>query len=93
MFITGIIVLCIASILRAWGLLNYKRGPGEGPLIVMGLTGRLVLAIISTVSIILGIVGAILIGSETSFFVGLIVFVAFWFLSGIWVPLLEWIGL
>lgn len=59
----------------------------------MGLTGRLVLAIISTVSIILGIVGAILIGSETSFFVGLIVFVAFWFLSGIWVPLLEWIGL
>ncbi len=93
MLIAGIIVLFMASIFRAWGFLNYRRGPGEVPLIFMGLKGQLVLSIISIVSIIIGLVGAILIGSETSIFVGLIVFVVFWFLSGIWVPLLESIGL
>jgi len=89
MLAAGIIVLCIASIIRAWGLLNYKRGPGAAALIASGP----VLVIVSTLSIILGLVGAILIGSETSFFVGLIVFVAFWFLSGIWFSFLEFIGL
>jgi hypothetical protein len=93
MLVAGIIVACIASIIRAWGLLNYKRGLGETPLIFSGLSGKLFLSLVTTVSIILGLVGAILIGYETSFLVGLIVFVAFWFLSGIWVSFLELIGL
>jgi hypothetical protein len=93
MITSGIIVLCIASILRAWGLLNLKRGSGAVPIVATGLTGGLILMITSTVSIILGLLGAILIGSETSLFVGLILFVAFWFLSRILIPLLEWIGL
>ncbi len=41
MLVAGIIVVCIASIMRAWGLLNYKRGLGETPLIFSGLSGRL----------------------------------------------------
>lgn len=93
MLISGIIVLCIASILRAWGLLNLKRGSDAAPIIATGPTGGLILMIASAVSIILGLSGAILIGSETSLLVGLIVFVAFWFLSRILIPLLKWIGL
>jgi hypothetical protein len=89
MLVAGVIVLCIASIIRAWGLLNYKRGPSAAA----PIASKPVLVIVSTLSIILGVVGAILIGSETSFFVGLIVFVAFWFLSGIWISFLEVIGL
>jgi hypothetical protein len=90
MLITGIIVLCIASILRAWGGLNYKeRMECERPLGLMGLKGNLILVIVTDVSIVLGLVGAILVGYTTSLYVGLILFVAFWFLSGIWVPLLE----
>ena len=69
MLVAGIIVVCIASILRAWGLLNYKRNIGEAPLIFSGLSGKLLLSIVTTVSIILGLVGAILIGYETSFLV------------------------
>jgi len=93
MLISGIVVLCIACILRAWGLLNLKRGAGAEPIIATGLTGGLILMIASAVSIILGLSGAILIGSETSLFVGLILFAAFWFLSRILIPLLKWIGL
>ena len=89
MLVAGVIVICIASIIRAWGLLNYKRGPGVAALIA----SRSVLMIVSTLSILLGLLGAIFIGSATSFFVGLLVFVAFWFLSGIWIPFLELIGL
>ena len=93
MLISGIIVLCIASILRAWGLLNLKRDSGAAPIIATGPKGGLILMIASVVSIILGLSGAILIGSVTSLLVGLIVFAAFWFLSIILIPLLKWIGL
>ena len=93
MLVSGIIALCIACMLRTWGLLNLKRDSGAEPIIATGLTGGLILLIASTVSIILGLSGAILIGSETSIFVGLISFTAFWGLSIILVPLLKWVGL
>jgi len=85
----GIIILFIASVLRGWGILNHRRGPMEAPLIA----SPLILASVSIVSTIMGLIGAILIGTDTSFWLGIIAFVAFWFLSGIWAPILTVFGL
>ena len=85
----GIIILLIASVIRGWGILNHRRGPMEAALIASGP----ILAILGILSIILGLVGAIFIGSETSFWVGLLVFVAFWFMSRIWTPIISSLGL
>jgi len=57
----------------------------EAPLIA----SPLILAFVSIVSIIMGLIGAILIGVGSSFWSGLVAFVAFWFLSGIWAPILT----
>lgn len=89
MFTVGIILLLIASVIRGWGILNHRRGPLEAAPIAAGS----ILAIISIISTILGLIGSIFIGSETSFWGGLLVFVAFWFLSGIWTPVLISLGL
>jgi hypothetical protein len=86
---TGIIILLIASIIRGWGILNHRRGPVEAAVIASGPIG----AIFSIISIIVGLVGAILIGSDSSFWIGIIAFIAFWFLSGIWTSILASIGL
>jgi len=85
----GIIILIIASGLRGWGILNHRRGPLEAPLIA----SPLILAFVSIVSIIMGLIGAIFIGVDTSFWLGILAFVAFWFLSGIWAPILTAFGL
>ena len=85
----GIIILLIASIIRGWGILNRGRGPMDAAVIASGP----VLAIFSIISIVMGILGAILIGSDTSFWVGIIAFIAFWFLSRIWTSILASIGL
>ena len=85
----GIIILLIASVIRGWGILNHRRGPMEAALIASGP----ILAILGILSIILGLVGAIFIGYETSFWVGLLVFVAFWFMSRIWTPIISSLGL
>ena len=89
MLTTGILLVLLASIVRGWGALNIKRGPMEAAPIASGLF----LAIFSTLSIVVGLVGSILIGMETSFWIGSIVFIAFWCLSGIWMPILSAIGL
>jgi hypothetical protein len=89
MLITGIILILLASIVRGWGALNLRRGPIEAAPIASGSF----LAIFSTLSIIVGLAGAILIGMETSFWIGALVFIAFWFFSGIWMPILAAIGL
>lgn len=86
---TGIIVLLIASILRGWGMLNHRRGPIEAA----AIASAPILAILSIFSIVVGLAGALLIGSESSFWAGIIAFIAFWFLSGIWAPVLIFIGL
>ena len=85
----GIIILLIASIIRGWGILNHRRGPVEAAVIASGT----IVAIFSIISIIIGLVGAILIGSDSSFWIGIIAFIAFWFLSGIWTSILASIGL
>ena len=89
MLTVGIILLLIASIIRGLGILNHRRGPLEAAPIASGS----ILAILSIVSIILGLLGAISIGSGTFFWIGLLVFVVFWFLSGIWAPILVSLGL
>ena len=68
----GTIILLIASIIRGWGILNHGRGPMEAAVIASGP----VLAIFSIISIVMGILGAILIGSDTSFWLGIIAFIA-----------------
>jgi len=52
-----------------------------------------ILAIFSIISIVMGLIGAILIGADTSFWLSIITFFAFWFLSGIWIPILTIFGL
>ena len=89
MLTVGIILILIASIIRGWGILNHKRGPMEAALVASGP----ILAILGLLSIILGLLGAIFIGSETSLWVGLLVFVAFWFMSRIWTPIISSLGL
>ena len=89
MVTAGVIIVLLASIVRGWGALNYRRGPMEAALIASGS----LLAIFSILSILLGLVGAILIVVGTSFWIGLIVFIAFWFLSRIWMPILAAFGL
>jgi hypothetical protein len=81
----GIILLLLGSIIRGWGLLNHRRGPMEAAPMASGA----VLAIFSIVSIVMGLIGAVLIGANTSFWLGMIAFALFWFLSGIWVPILT----
>jgi len=85
----GIIILLIASILRGWGGLNHKRGAMEAALIASGP----ILTIVTIVSIIMALIGSILIGSDSSFWVGLISFILFWLLSRIWEPILASLGL
>jgi hypothetical protein len=85
----GIIILLIASIIRGWGLLNHSRGPVEAAVIASGSK----LAIITVISIVAALVGSILIGSDSYFWAGVITFIAFWFLSGIWASILASIGL
>ena len=85
----GIIILLIASIIRGWGLLNHRRGPVEAAAIASGP----IVAIFSIISIVLGLIGAILIGSDSSFWMSIIAFVAFWFFSRIWAPILASFGL
>ena len=85
----GIIILLIASIIRGWGILNHRRGPMEAAAIASGP----ILAIFSIISTVMGLIGVILIGTDTSFWIGIITFVAFWFLSGIWAPILTAFGL
>lgn len=89
MFTVSIILLLIGSTIRGWGILNHRRSPFEASVIASGPT----LAIFSIVSIILGLLGTIFIGSETSFWIGLIMFGAFLFLSGIWASILVSLGL
>ena len=86
---TGIIILLIASIIGGWGILNHGRGPMEAAPIASGS----ILAIFSIVSTVMGLIGAVLIGADTSFWLGIIAFAAFWFLSGIWTPILTAFGL
>ncbi|RJP76540.1 MAG: hypothetical protein C4522_18340 [Desulfobacteraceae bacterium] len=85
----GIIILLIASIIRGWGLLNHRRGPMDAAVIA----SESVLSILSIISIVMGLVGAFLIGADTSLWIGIFVFVGFWFLSGIWAPILTAFGL
>ncbi|MCG2758942.1 MAG: hypothetical protein L6263_10980 [Desulfobacteraceae bacterium] len=54
-------------------MLNHKRGPIEAAAIASGH----ILAIFSIISIVMGLIGAILIGADTSFWLGIIAFVAF----------------
>ena len=89
MLAVGIIILLMGSIIRSWGSLNYRRGPVDATLIA----SPSFLAIISIVSTILGLIGSIVIGSQSGFWIGLLAFGAFWFLSGFWSPILESIGL
>lgn len=89
MITAGVIIVLLGSIIRGWGALNHRRGPMEAAAIASGSLS----AIFSIFSILLGIVGAVLIGMETLLWIGLIVFVAFWVLSGIWMPILAAIGL
>ncbi|TRZ87479.1 MAG: hypothetical protein D4R88_09345 [Methanosarcinales archaeon] len=102
MLTTGIIIYCIASILKSWSGLNRIRTiEYERSRMSMGLIEREKFIIerkkwniVIIMSTILGLVGAILIGYETSFWLGLILFVAFWCLWGIiLVPLLEFLRL
>jgi hypothetical protein len=85
----GILILLIASIIRGWGLLNHERGPMEAGVIASGP----VLAILSIISIAMGLIGAFLIGADTSFWISIIAFVSFWFLSGMWGLILAALGL
>ena len=89
MITAGIIIVLLGSTIRGWGALSHRRGPMEAAVIGSGS----LLAIFSIFSVLLGIVGAVLIGMETSLWIGLIVFIAFWVLSGIWMPILAAIGL
>ncbi len=89
MLAVGIIILLISSIIRGWGMLNYRRGPADAALIA----SPTFLAMISIGSIILGLIGSIIIGFQSGFLVSLLAFGAFWFLSGIWSPILASIGL
>jgi hypothetical protein len=85
----GFLFLIIGSIMRGWGLLNYRRGPSEAAVIATGS----VFTFLSLVSIVLGLIGCIIIGIDTSAIIGLILFLAFFFLSRIWIPVLKAFGL
>jgi hypothetical protein len=87
--IFGIILFLLGSIIRGWGTLNHRRGRMEAAAIASGP----VLAIFGIISIIMGLIGAILIGIESSLWLSVITFLAFWFLSGIWAPILSAFGL
>ena len=90
MITAGIIILLIGSIVRGWGILNHRRPPYDQPLIFSNAFFPLA---VSIVSMLLGLIGCIIIGSETGFLAGTITFGVFWLLSGIWIPILTSIGL
>jgi hypothetical protein len=93
MLIIGIIILLISSVLRAWGIMNYSRWPGNPSLLFLRY-GKSSLALYTLFTQMIGLISAMIIGySSSSFITGLLCFLAFWFLSGIWVPMLEKIGL
>ena len=55
-FVIWIIIFLIASIIRGWGILNYRRRPMEAAVIASGT----VLAILSIISIAMGLIDAFL---------------------------------
>lgn len=85
----GIILLLIASVFRGYGILNHRRDPIDLPLIATPLF----LIFIATISTVGGLIGAILIGAETSLGIGVVAFVIFWLFSGVWGPFLAALGL
>lgn len=89
MLALGIFLLLIGSVIRGWGILNHRRGPIDAPEVATGS----VLAFLGILSIILGLSGTIMIGSQTSLWGGLISLGGFWLLSKIWPPILASLGL
>lgn len=86
----GVFIIIVASIIRAWGNLNHSRSELDKPLIFHNPTFTLLVGLGSTA---FGIIGAICIGIETNFWIGLLVFVSFWMFSGIWIPIIVRLGL
>lgn len=82
MLILGIILLLVASVIRAFGAMGRQ-----------GVASESIIAILSIVSIILAIIAAFIIAAATSLWVGILSFVAFWVLSGIWIPIISSIGM
>jgi len=87
--LTGLVLLFIASILRAWGAVNHRRPSFER---VPIFNNPFVVIAVSVGSTLLGAAGSVLIGLAAGFIFGLIAFVLFRFLSSIWVPFLTRFG-
>jgi len=86
----GIVILLIGSIFRGWFILNQRRLPGDKPPFFCSEINTSVVAICSLLT---GIIGSILIGLDTTYWIGIITLVGFWVLSGLWSPILESFGL
>lgn len=87
--ILGIAIIVVASLLRAWGLRNHRRGPMcaiifRNPLFSFGVAAG---------SIILAVTGGVMISHDAGPAAGVIAFVLFWLCSGIWLPILSGLGL
>ena len=84
MFVAGILILVIASLIRVWAALQHRRSPEwrAGLYSLCGARyGGCVFGIVST---ILGILGAVLIGISKGFVAGIISFALFWVLPYFW---------
>lgn len=91
MLVFGVILVLIASMLRAWGGLNHLRGPASQSPIYSNKKVALSIAVGST---FLGIIGSILVWvGANNFFIGLVTFILFWFCSFIWINPLKSLGL
>jgi len=89
MLTAGIILILIGSLIRGWGLLNHSRSITEKPDLFRS-SDFVILVIV--LQMIFAIIGAILIGLSEGLWIGLLVFILFWFLSRVWIPLIKAIG-
>ena len=90
MLFAGIVILLVASVIRGWGILNNRRPTEDRPLVFLSATFSLGIAI---GSLALGVMGGVMIWSAAHFWVGLVAFGLFWFLSGVMAPVLVRLGL
>jgi len=92
MLTIGVILVVIASIIRGWVLLNYRRPDHEQSMIFYKY-GALFSVGVLAVQIMFALLGAFLMGLASGIWIGLVAFGLFWFVSFVWCPILRKAGL
>jgi hypothetical protein len=84
----GIVIVSVASLIKAWRISTRKRPISKQPMVFYS-GGPLFSVGMAAGTILLAIIGSVLIGSVWGILGGAVAFGAFWVLSFLWSPLFD----